>query len=836
MRTSDPAITEHQSHQKPTQNSGKKSAGNDVNFSDNRPGMTAQRKISAMIQSSSSTAQLLESSQAQAASSAMQLVADRANKTGLPDQLKSGVESLSGMSLDHVKVHYNSPQPAQLNAHAYAQGSDIHVASGQEKHLPHEAWHVVQQAQGRVPATRQMKSGVVVNDDAGLEAEADMMGLKAMQSGVAQAASMGAPNTRDTPRSLRGIVSMANQGAPVQMAREKPLLANERDLMKDNAKVMKGEARTKDANLIDTTYDNAADNLLLDLNMQYEEQLQREIEHDSHFTGTLIGAVNVIHGHAGVESVEGTTTEDTSKSKRIDTVMGKIKATSGNQALTTSKLNSGQFNLNLLAANPDPEIQRMNVGYVKLLKMLETQAPYFGGSVEYAKNIKSSFEYWVYHLSTLTKDPDRAYEAQTPGAGLPKPMKDYRTHKGLVPLNNQRNLGTGIVEAKWAELPQELREKIYNKLNYVLTQLGVVEFPDDPKARLDFYLKGGRALRLEKDAKNHERTRAPMQEITAKEIETLWNGLDEDQKKEMYGDVTQMPWSGAHLHGGHSWEQSQQHAVLSQDVDFNRLPYKTSPGLENVVGVRGNILETPEVAGVKYGAELTKKYQNPLLGLVPQKDFTGHQGDIDKRVGTHVLQNYLTIESLVKEFEDKHRDWFLQAKDSHKPIIGGMSGHTLGYLNLYSDAQMKAPRYDPQWPSMEALRAAMLGALIGDKRHHSYDEVMAASDGMPYRTSFGSASLRYFFRSCYLDVLDSSDSKIKSVAAKAQSVTKRNATKLVEGEHNTIAQQIAATVHYDPDICDLLRQVIARHCLVFGLPDYSALHALNEKIKKELNG
>jgi hypothetical protein len=50
------------------------------------------------------------------------------------------------MSMDHVKVHYNSSQPAQLNALAYAQGSDIHVAPGQEQHLPHEAWHVVQQA------------------------------------------------------------------------------------------------------------------------------------------------------------------------------------------------------------------------------------------------------------------------------------------------------------------------------------------------------------------------------------------------------------------------------------------------------------------------------------------------------------------------------------------------------------------------------------------------------------------------------------------------------------------------------------------------------------------
>lgn len=70
--------------------------------------------------------------------------------SGLPDNLKSGIENLSGYSMDDVRVHYNSSQPAQLNAHAYAQGSDAHVASGQERHLPHEAWHVVQQAQGRV--------------------------------------------------------------------------------------------------------------------------------------------------------------------------------------------------------------------------------------------------------------------------------------------------------------------------------------------------------------------------------------------------------------------------------------------------------------------------------------------------------------------------------------------------------------------------------------------------------------------------------------------------------------------------------------------------------------
>ncbi|WP_460527831.1 eCIS core domain-containing protein [Chitinimonas naiadis] len=115
---------------------------------------------------------------------ALQRKADAAakNNSGLPAQLKTGIESLSGMNMDHVNVHYNSAKPAQLNAHAYAQGSDIHLAPGQEQHLPHEAWHVVQQAQGRVKPTVQMKGGVPINDDAGLEHEADVMGAKALAS------------------------------------------------------------------------------------------------------------------------------------------------------------------------------------------------------------------------------------------------------------------------------------------------------------------------------------------------------------------------------------------------------------------------------------------------------------------------------------------------------------------------------------------------------------------------------------------------------------------------------------------------------------------------------
>ncbi|NEO91276.1 MAG: DUF4157 domain-containing protein [Moorea sp. SIO3G5] len=109
---------------------------------------------------------------------------EKENKTGLPDRLKAGVENLSGYSMDDVRVHYNSEKPAQLQALAYTQGTEIHVGPGQEKHLAHEAWHVVQQKEGRVKPTKQMKGKVNVNDDAGLEKEADLMGAKAIQLSI----------------------------------------------------------------------------------------------------------------------------------------------------------------------------------------------------------------------------------------------------------------------------------------------------------------------------------------------------------------------------------------------------------------------------------------------------------------------------------------------------------------------------------------------------------------------------------------------------------------------------------------------------------------------------
>ena len=94
------------------------------------------------------------------------------NRTGMPDGLKAGIESLSGLDMSDVRVHANSDRPARLNALAYTQGNQIYLGSGQEKHLPHEAWHVVQQKDRRVCPELSIH-GQALNKDESLEKEAD---------------------------------------------------------------------------------------------------------------------------------------------------------------------------------------------------------------------------------------------------------------------------------------------------------------------------------------------------------------------------------------------------------------------------------------------------------------------------------------------------------------------------------------------------------------------------------------------------------------------------------------------------------------------------------------
>lgn len=147
----------------------------------------------------------------------------RENQTGLPDALKAGVERLSGYSLSDIRVHYNSAKPAEVNALAYTQGTEIHVGPGQEQHLAHEAWHVVQQKQGRVQPTMQTK-GVAINDDVGLEGEADVMGTRAFQAKplypLMQAEVGGTWLPQNAGRATGQVITPVSSSSPVQRVGE----------------------------------------------------------------------------------------------------------------------------------------------------------------------------------------------------------------------------------------------------------------------------------------------------------------------------------------------------------------------------------------------------------------------------------------------------------------------------------------------------------------------------------------------------------------------------------------------------------------------------------------
>ena len=97
----------------------------------------------------------------------------------LPKALRAALEYLSGYELDAVRVCYHSQVPALFQARAIAFGTTIHLTSGAEDALAHEAWHIVQQAQGRVKATESLH-GFSLNNEPALEAEADRMGTQAL--------------------------------------------------------------------------------------------------------------------------------------------------------------------------------------------------------------------------------------------------------------------------------------------------------------------------------------------------------------------------------------------------------------------------------------------------------------------------------------------------------------------------------------------------------------------------------------------------------------------------------------------------------------------------------
>lgn len=101
------------------------------------------------------------------------------NRTGMPDALKTGSETLAGQSLDHMQVHNNS---SQLNALAYPQGVDIHLVPVQDWQVHHEARHVVQQKRGRIKPAKQFKPSSAFGNHVNLPKKLDVACSEVLQT------------------------------------------------------------------------------------------------------------------------------------------------------------------------------------------------------------------------------------------------------------------------------------------------------------------------------------------------------------------------------------------------------------------------------------------------------------------------------------------------------------------------------------------------------------------------------------------------------------------------------------------------------------------------------
>lgn len=103
--------------------------------------------------------------------------ANSPSATGLDPAMIAGARSEAGVDLSNVTVHHHSSEPAVLGAHAFTRGNEIHIGPGQQGHLAHEAWHVVQQRRGQVAATAVSAHGLL-NQNAALERDADKGGIR----------------------------------------------------------------------------------------------------------------------------------------------------------------------------------------------------------------------------------------------------------------------------------------------------------------------------------------------------------------------------------------------------------------------------------------------------------------------------------------------------------------------------------------------------------------------------------------------------------------------------------------------------------------------------------
>lgn len=132
----------------------------------------------------------------------------------MPQGVQAKMEQNLSADFSDVSIHQNSSKATSLGAYAYTQGNDVHFAPGQfdpmsskgQELIGHELAHVMQQRDGKVKPTTQAK-GLPVNDDEGLETEADQLGAKAAQTPFSNVVSQQAPTAQ---MKTAGTVQMWN--------------------------------------------------------------------------------------------------------------------------------------------------------------------------------------------------------------------------------------------------------------------------------------------------------------------------------------------------------------------------------------------------------------------------------------------------------------------------------------------------------------------------------------------------------------------------------------------------------------------------------------------------
>ncbi len=148
-----------------------------TSFVDNRPEALEQQELQAMANNSP---QALEGAKFQ--EMAEQHAQQSVNKTGIPDDLKTNTENVLKVSLNKIKVHYNSKEPEKVDAHSLTKGNHVYIGPGREEDLPHELIHAGKHQEEGVQPTMTTQDGVGINGDVSKEKEAETLATKAKRN------------------------------------------------------------------------------------------------------------------------------------------------------------------------------------------------------------------------------------------------------------------------------------------------------------------------------------------------------------------------------------------------------------------------------------------------------------------------------------------------------------------------------------------------------------------------------------------------------------------------------------------------------------------------------